>query len=188
LLEAIQPVPADRVEEIVKRAQYDGYKAEVENPNSTTETFVSLDLEIDNNTWRSVPINITTGKALHERRTEITLTFQDGHGGDDINVLTFGILPNEGIDICLSVKKPGFEYELDRAVMDFSYQRSFVAGSQPDAYERVLVDAVKGDHTLFATSEEVLASWRILQPVLDEWAKSSDDLMIYPQGSAGPRL
>jgi glucose-6-phosphate 1-dehydrogenase len=70
--------------------------------------------------------------------------------------------------------------------MEFSYQKDFGDNSQPDAYERVLVDAVRGDHTLFATSEEVLASWRIVQPVLDAWSKSGDNLKDYKQGSTGP--
>jgi glucose-6-phosphate 1-dehydrogenase len=70
--------------------------------------------------------------------------------------------------------------------MDFSYAAAFGGAGHPDAYERVLIDAVRGDHSLFATSDEVLESWRILQPVLDVWEQGSDDLVIYQPGSAGP--
>lgn len=163
----------------VIRGQYEGYRTEVANPASTTETFVSMRLAIDTPAWRGTDVVVSTGKALAEKRTEIVLQFGKGQAH---NSLTFRLQPNEGIDIELTVKQPGFEHQLQTAKMDFSYQQTFQL-QHPDAYERVLVDAVRGDHTLFATAGEVLASWQALQPVLDAWAQAGDDLQTYPTGS-----
>ncbi len=187
LLGAIVPPTADAVAQDVVRAQYDGYRDEVNNQNSTTETFVSLRLRIANDRWQGVPITLATGKAMAQKRTDITVCF--GHAGTDVadNQLTFRIQPNEGIDVQLLVKKPGFDDVVRPASMDFSYVATFVDDhGHPDAYERVLVDAIRGDHTLFATSQEVLASWHILQPILVQWANDSNDLLTYPIGSNGP--
>ena len=183
LAAVVSPAP-DKVTSKVVRAQYEGYRDEVNNPNSTTETFVSIQLEIANERWQGVPITLRTGKAMSTKRTDITLCF--GHIGPDTadNQLTFRIQPNEGIDIQLLVKKPGFEAEVYPASMDFSYQTTFEEPGHPDAYERVLIDAIRGDHTLFATSQEVLASWRVLQPILDQWDKDDSDLKTYPVGSS----
>lgn len=167
------------------RGQYRTYRQEVSNPESLTETYVHLELGIGNRRWRGVPVTITTGKALHEKRTEIVLTFSSAHSSQ-VNSLTFRLQPNEGIHLELWVKKPGFENELERVVMDFSYQNSFGQGNHPDAYERVLVDAVRGDRTLFATSDEVLLSWKILEKLLKSWRQDSKNLLVYDNGSDGP--
>jgi glucose-6-phosphate 1-dehydrogenase len=168
------------------RAQYKGYRVEVNNRRSTTETYVSLKLYIDNQRWHGVPIRITTGKALNDDRTTIQLIFAST-GDVATNTLTFRVQPNEGIDIDLVVKRPGFEDKTETVRMDFKYQDTFIEPGHPDAYERVLVDAVKGDHSLFATSQEVIATWRILQPILNAWEKRSDDLKCYPIGTSGPK-
>lgn len=189
LLDAIEQVPADKVQELAIRGQYDGYRKEVDRPDSHTETFAALHLSIDAPRWKQVPITVRTGKALHEKQTAVTVTFK--HLGDDIkhaNVLTFSVQPREGIGINLYAKRPGFDNELEMVPMEFSYERSFDDHGHPDAYERVLVDAVKGDRTLFATSEEVIASWRILQPIIEQWSKGADDLQTYKVGSNGPAL
>jgi glucose-6-phosphate 1-dehydrogenase len=170
----------------VTRAQYVGYREEVKNPRSTTETFVSLTLTIDSERWQSVPITIRTGKALKAKRSTIVITFASPAEPDTTNKLTFRIQPNEGIDVELIVKRPGFEDKIEIVQMDFSYRGVFSEPEHPDAYERVLVDAIKGDHSLFATSEEVLAAWHILQPILDAWERTDDDLLIYELGSDGP--
>jgi len=185
LLAQVEPVPADQVQQRAVRGQYNGYRDEVNNPDSTTETYAAVTVYIDNQRWHGVPIKLVTGKALNERRTEVIVNF---HGATDIssNSLRFRIQPNEGIELDLQTKLPGYSGEVQSTAMDFSYQNNFGDQAQPNAYERVLVDAVRGDHTLFATSEEVLASWRIVQPVLDAWNRQSDDLLIYQPGSTGP--
>jgi glucose-6-phosphate 1-dehydrogenase len=176
--------PADPIKTI--RAQYAGYHEAVANPSSTTETYVRVSLTIDNERWQDVPVTITTGKALQNKRTAITMTF----GEKDIaaaNKLVFRIQPNEGIAVELLVKRPGFDTKTEVVDMDFSYHGVFSEPEHPDAYERVLIDAIRGDHSLFATSEEVLAAWRILQPILTAWQQSSTDLRTYEQHSAGPQ-
>jgi glucose-6-phosphate 1-dehydrogenase len=187
LLELTKPPADDQISEIVIRAQYDTYRTEVENDDSTTETFVSLPLHIDNDRWQDVPIRITTGKALGDKATAVVISFSHHHD-QPTNKLTFRVQPNDGIDIDLQVKKPGYQQAMQTAKMDFSYQTTFDETGHPDAYERVLIDAVRGDHMLFATSAEVMASWRILQPVLNTWEKSSTDLKTYQSGSMGPEL
>lgn len=185
LLEKIEPVPAGQVVKRAVRGQYKGYRQEVKNQKSVTETYAAVTVFIKSPRWQGVPITLRTGKALDERKTEICVTFYS-EPKTTSNQLRFRIQPNEGIELNLVTKKPGYSRELQKTVMDFSYQQNFVDHGHPDAYERVLVDAVRGDHTLFATSEEVLTSWRIIQPVLDAWAKHSDDLIIYEPGSREP--
>jgi glucose-6-phosphate 1-dehydrogenase len=182
LLEAVQPVSPDKVARDVYRGQYEGYRDEVNNPHSTTETFVSMKLSVDNERWQNVPIYLATGKAMSRKYTAITVIFK-ADGSNPPNQLRFRLQPNEGIGLKLCVKKPDFAHEVQTALMDFSYQATFDQHGHPDAYERVIVDAVRGDQSLFATSEEVLASWRILQPAIDEWSKGADDLFFYPKGT-----
>jgi glucose-6-phosphate 1-dehydrogenase len=184
LLTSVRPVAMKQAG--VVRAQYNGYRQEVNKPRSTTETFVSLTFDINNKRWKGVPVRLTAGKALRDDRSTIQLTFGPLSGSTTANTLTFRVQPDEGIDIELTAKRPGFEDKTEAVRMDFSYQNTFVEPGHPDAYERVLVDAVKGDHSLFATSEEVLATWSILQPVLNAWTRSSDDLKTYAVGSDGP--
>jgi glucose-6-phosphate 1-dehydrogenase len=186
LLNAIIPPAADQMAEHVIRGQYAGYRDEVKNPDSMTETYASVELSITAARWENVPITVTTGKSLKEKRTEITVYFGDSSDATP-NRLIFRVQPNDGIDIELLVKQPGFEQAIQPAQMEFSYQATFDEHDHPDAYERVLIDAARGDHALFATSEEVLASWRILQPILDHWQRSTDDLKIYEPGSDGPQ-
>ena len=182
LLKAVQP--ADPKQAI--RGQYKTYKEEVGAPNSITETFAQLNLRINNRRWKNVPITITTGKSLLEKKTEITLTFTNPHD-TQTNALTFRLQPNEGIHLELCVKQPGFDNQIEHAVMDFSYRGKFGETSHPDAYERVLVDAVRGDRTLFATSEEVLLSWKVLEKVIESWRGNAIGLQTYANGSAGPK-
>ncbi|HZL08103.1 MAG TPA: glucose-6-phosphate dehydrogenase [Candidatus Dormibacteraeota bacterium] len=185
LLEKIEPVAVEQDLARAVRGQYQGYKEEVDNPESATETYASITVFIDNERWRKIPMTLTTGKALDERKTEICVTFH-GTPEADSNQLRFRIQPDEGIELDLVTKKPGYSQDLQTTIMDFSYSNDFNNHGHPNAYERVLVDAVRGDHTLFATSPEILDSWRIVQPVLDKWAGQADDLLSYEPGSRGP--
>lgn len=185
LLKKVLSVPADQVADKAVRAQYEGYPAEVHHDTSTTETFAAVQVCIDSPRWQAVPITMWSGKGLDAKKTEVQVTFK-GHD-EATNQLRFRIQPNEGIEIDLLAKKPGLTTELQTASMDFSYQQNFGGASHHNAYERVLVDAVRGDHTLFATSEEVLEAWRIVQPVLNEWGKRAE-IDHYPIGSSGLTL
>ncbi len=185
LFDQIQPIPKSKVEKRAIRGQYEGYKDQVENPLSFTETYAELELFIANHRWNKVPMRLITGKAMGKKRTDITLQFRTDKNGE-YNRLTFRIQPNEGIELRLKVKKPGFAQTSQTALMDFDYEKTFDNHGHPDAYERVILDAIKGDHMLFATSQEVIAGWKIIQPVLDVWSKNSDGIKIYPIGSDGP--
>lgn len=181
VLAAIEPIPANKVRERALRGQYETYRTEVHNPDSTTETYVSLTLYSKDPRWANIPLKLITGKSLTDKHTSITVHFGEGQA----NQLQFRIQPDEGITLGLQVKKPGLGNGPQATSLDFTYQTS-LNHTAIDAYERVLIEALRGDHTLFATSDEVLLSWRILQPVLNEWAKSAHDLAVYPNNSAGP--
>lgn len=162
------------------RAQYEGYQQEVDNPGSLTETFVSLHLASDDVRWKDVALVLTTGKALNKKATEVRIYFRKFHDAQS-NCLVFRIQPNEGIEIDLFTKKPGYERKFEHQKLGFSYPEDAVL---PDAYEQVLVDAISSKKSLFTSSGEVLASWRILQPILDSWGMADQPLFIYPKGSS----
>lgn len=180
-LEQIETVPADKLSERAKRGQYEGYRQEVNKPDSFTETYAEVTVYSTSPRWQGVPIRMLTGKGMDERKTEVAITFNDSEG--ESNILRFRIQPNEGIELDLQTKKPGFQYQTQKTAMDFSYKNNFNDSGHPNAYERVLADATRGDHTLFATSEEVLAGWRILQPVVEAWSHGPEGLISYPLGA-----
>jgi glucose-6-phosphate 1-dehydrogenase len=175
-LEAIHPGnPRQAV-----RAQYEGYQHEVDNAGSLTETFVSLHLSSDDKRWKDVSLVVTTGKAMNKKATEVRIYFRKFHDAQS-NCLVFRIQPDEGIEIDLFTKKPGYERKFESQKLGFSYPEDTVL---PDAYEQVLVDAIMSKKSLFTSSDEVLASWRILQPILESWDMADQPLFIYPKGSS----
>lgn len=185
LLEAITPIAPDRVALQTLRGQYEGYREEVKNPDSTIETFARVGLAIDNDTWRGVPITLETGKALAQKSTEISICFDGPNRTDsEDNQLVFRIQPLEGITLFLQAKLPGIRNITDTAEMSFDYDTSF-SQRPAEAYERVIVDAIRGDQTLFASAAEVIRSWEIIENVLEQWSRSDEGLHIYPQGSQG---
>lgn len=167
------------------RGQYDGYRAEVANPDTTVETFVHLTLISSDPRWEGVPIHITTGKALPEKQTVIRITYKSEDGLEP-NQLTLRIQPDAGIELRLWSKIPGYTHKLEKQALRFTYDD--YAPTLPDAYEQVLLDAIRSNHTLFASSDEVRESWRILAPVQSAWAFSQKDLVFYPKGSIPPLL
>ena len=178
VLESLLPAkPGDAV-----RGQYENYGREAGNPLSTTETFASVTLFSDDPAWRGVPLRLTSGKALDEKLTTITVEFSGK------NRLQFRLQPNEGITLTVHVKEPGLATDTVLTTMDFDYGTAFNLPETMEAYERVLIDALRGDRTLFATGGEVVASWRALQPILDAWKAGGEGLKTYAAGSHGPDL
>jgi glucose-6-phosphate 1-dehydrogenase len=166
------------------RAQYQGFRQEKGvSPNSKTETYFRLPVSVATRRWKDVSFILESGKALKESKAEIAVYFKR-LGSAEQNVLHFMIQPNEGIEIDLWVKKPGFEKEHQQKVLAFSYEASKFENEVPDAYERVLFDCVRGDQTLFASTNEVKYSWKFITPILREWKKLP--LVIYVRGSDGP--
>lgn len=174
-LNQLLPVDPSRV----VRAQYAGYKDEVGNQDSNVETFVSLELASNQYRWIGVPIKLITGKALAKKTTEIRIHLKKTDEAQS-NCLVFKIQPNEGIDIELFVKKPGYSREFEEQHLSFNYPDDT---KLPDAYEQVIVDAISSRKSLFTSSEEVIQSWKILQPVQDDWANQNNSLKLYPIGS-----
>jgi glucose-6-phosphate 1-dehydrogenase len=182
-LQQLEP-PGDTNVQVV-RGQYKGYREEAANPHSMVETFASLTLYSHDKRWEGVPVTITAGKKLDRKSTEIRIRYKhDDHS--KANLLTLRIQPNEGAEVCLWTKKPGYEHQLQLLPLDFSYSSHYT--ELPEAYERVFVDAMRADHSLFTTSEEVLASWRILAPVQHAWDMDSSGPVIYLPGSTPEKV
>lgn len=176
-----QLLPPDDVLASTIRGQYLGYREHVGNPVSTVETFVSLSLHSQDMDWRGVPITLITGKALNERKTEIRIHYRRKVEHELGNTLTIRVQPDEGITLSLWVKQPGYTNEVREVPLDIEYGEHFDV--LPNAYERVFVDAMRGDRSLFTTSDEVLETWRILDPVQHTWSMHTDDLRFYEPGS-----
>jgi glucose-6-phosphate 1-dehydrogenase len=175
-LQALEPASPDQA----RRGQYHGYRQEVQNGHSATETFVSLGLHSSAPRWQGVPITITAGKALDATHTEIHLYYRQEDAGE-ANRLTLRIQPREGIELSLWSKRPGYSRELECVQLRFNYHEQ---GQLSEAYEQVLLDAIAGNHTLFTSGDEVLAAWRILAPVQAAWASNDAGLITYRPGSS----
>jgi glucose-6-phosphate 1-dehydrogenase len=186
LLRTIRPIdPAD-----VIRGQYNGYRDEPDvDAESTTETFAAARMWIDNWRWEDVPFFLRHGKKLAIRETEIAVVFrrapdylfqEAGVEHVPANHLTVRIQPDEGISFAFQAKDPGPGYDLQTVRMDFDYDRSFA--DTMEAYERLLHDAMQGDHTLFTRTDDVERSWEIVTPTLDQ----PGPLFHYEPGSWGP--
>lgn len=168
--------PADPSKSV--RAQYDGYRSEVDNPESMVETFASIELESTDPTWKGVTLALTTGKALSRKKTEVRVHFRRTNSTQS-NFLIFKIQPEEGISIDLVTKKPGYDQEVEHQKLSYMYPADM---HRPDAYEQVLVDAIDSRKSLFATSGEVLRAWEIMAPLQQAW-QSASDISQYSVGS-----
>ena len=163
------------------------------NPESETETFVALRLFIDNWRWADVPVYMRVGKRLPKSATEISIHFKKAppvlFNKDlrDLNVLVIRIQPDEGISLRIHAKVPGTSFRIEPVKMDFHYGTSFGKPS-PEAYERLLLDAMSGDATLFARRDEVEEAWAFIDPIEEAWhaKKDAPELYFYPAGSWGP--
>ncbi len=201
VLHAVAPPPP----EAVVRARYTagmaegkeavGYLEEEDVPDdSTTETYAALRLEVDNWRWAGVPIYLRTGKRLARKVTEIAVTLKpvphlafkvEGSVGVQPNQLVLTVQPNEGVSLSLGAKIPGSRMRIRPVNMEFLYGTSFLSQS-PEAYERLIMDAMRGDPTLFTRDDEVEAQWRIIDPILASWESDGEPLAEYPAGSHGP--
>jgi glucose-6-phosphate 1-dehydrogenase len=205
VLHAIKPFSPAEVIDSTVRGQYiagailgqpvSGYLEEEEvPPDSRTPTFAALRLSIDNWRWAGVPFYLRTGKRLPKRVTEIAVQFrpapqrlfQQVATHVESNTLAMQIQPDEGISIRFIAKLPGQQIRLRSVEMDFSYGSSFGVETA-DAYERLLLDAMLGDSTLFTRRDEVEAAWGLITPIVDVWETlDSDEAPTYPAGTWGP--
>jgi glucose-6-phosphate 1-dehydrogenase len=192
LLSSIRPVAlSDTV-----RAQYEGYRqTDGVNPNSQTPTFAVLKLYIDNWRWKGVPVYLRSGKSLAKKTSQIIVEFQRPphlmfHLPDEKkfipNILSLCIQPDEGIHLLFEAKQPDSDQDMQPVDMEFMYCDTFT-GVLPDAYERLLLEALEGDASLFARSDCIEAAWKLVDSVLDGWeASATPDLALYRRGSWGP--
>ncbi len=206
VLRAIKPFTRMEAIRNVVRAQYSsgvvdgeaspGYLEEEGVPEkSQTETFVALKLEVDNWRWSGVPFYIRTGKRLAKRVSQVNivyrrppLAFFEAFGCDapEQNVLGIRIQPEEGISMSFVSKRPGPSFHIDPVRMDFKYSASF-AKQTPEAYERLILDAILGEASLFAREDEVDLSWKLIDPIIESWSGDNPaPLYTYQSGNWGP--
>lgn len=204
---SIRRIKMSEVDDLVVRGQYQrgklmgmevpGYLEEPDvAPDSQTETFVALKLYVDNWRWRGLPVYIRTGKRLAKRVTDIAIQLKDippilfgeTHREQiEPNVIAFSIQPDEGISIKFEAKVPGLGYRIQPVRMDFKYGSAF-GESVPEAYERLLLDALLGDQSLFARGDGVEATWEVVDPILQWWRSSAARRVYqYAPGGWGPR-
>lgn len=177
------------------RAQYQGYtKEEKIDPKSQTETYALVKLYIDTIRWQGVPIYLRTGKRLTGKVSSIIVQFKEkGHKlFEDFweqpmpNHITIQMQPTEGIGIRLAAKKPGLTTVLEPVDMEFCYKKSFDA-PQPEAYERLLIDIITGDQSLFLSQDIIEDSWKVIDPIREVWDSGRPKLSLYKPGSWGPK-
>ena len=205
VLHAIHPPTLEGVPEMAVRAQYsdgvaggedvEAYLKEDDVPaESITETYAAMRLEVDNWRWAGVPIYLRTGKRLARKVTEIAVTLkpvphlafqQEGAVGVQPNQIILTMQPNEGASISLGAKIPGSRMRIRPVKMEFLYGTAFMSES-PEAYERLIMDAMRGDATLFTRDDEVEAQWTIVDPILESWAATPGPIPQYAAGSGGP--
>jgi glucose-6-phosphate 1-dehydrogenase len=204
VVRCLRRMSVDDVASTVVRAQYAGgaingksvpaYRAEEKvNPKSMTDTFVALKLNIDNWRFWDVPIYMRVGKRLPKSATEISVHFKKApmvlfnKETNEANVLVIRIQPDEGISLRIQAKMPGTSFRIEPVKMDFHYGTSFGKAS-PEAYERLLLDAMSGDATLFARRDEVEEAWAFVDVIERAWSQKENapELYFYPAGSWGP--
>jgi glucose-6-phosphate 1-dehydrogenase len=201
VLHAIKPVEphhdvrAQYTAGMAEGKQVPGYlEEEGVPPDSHTETYAALRVEVDNWRWAGVPIYLRTGKRLARKVTEIAVTLTPvphlafeaaGSIGVQPNQLVMTMQPNEGVSLSLGAKIPGTRMRIRPVNMEFLYGTAFLSQS-PEAYERLIMDAMRGDATLFTRDDEVEGQWRVIDPILERWGSEGGELPTYPAGSAGP--
>ena len=209
VLDALAPA-ATRLDDWAVRGQYTrggpdlpGYLEEDRIPTaSRTETYAALAVKIDNWRWEGVPFYLRTGKRMPRRVSEIAIQFKlpplhlfktvecEGDICELVearpNQLVFRIQPSESISLSCSAKRPGMQYQIHPVTLDFAFDQGFKQVALPEAYERLLLDVLRGDSTLFMRNDELDAAWRLVTPVLDGWGPSTAAPEPYAAGTWGP--
>lgn len=206
IFQSLRPLTTEDIHHNVIRGQYlastikgeqvPGYREEPGvNPESRTETFVALKFYIDNWRWAGVPFYIRTGKKLPTRVSEVVIHFKPNHHHifsksqmvNSQNMLILRIQPDEGILLKFGMKVPGTGFRVENVNMDFMYS-DLTNAYVPDAYERLILDCMQGDATLYARGDSVEAAWKFIDPILDAW-KNDPTIPIhgYPAGTWGPQ-
>lgn len=196
VLSAIRPLAGDAIGRSTVRGQYRGYRSAVGvAPDSQTATYGALRLHVDNWRWQGVPFYLRSGKALAEKTSEINIQFRcpphvmfPSPAREDIrpNLLSLIIQPHEGIHQRFEAKVPDTVAETRSVDMDFHYAEDFSDRALPEAYERLLLDALSGDASLFTRSDSIELSWRLMDPIIQAWQSDAAPPSTYEPGSWGP--
>ncbi|ADO42775.1 glucose-6-phosphate dehydrogenase [Ketogulonicigenium vulgare] len=196
VIRALQPVAPHHI----VRGQYEAtdtapsYRDDAENPRSFTESFIAMRCEIANWRWAGVPFYLRTGKKLRARSSEIAVVFKalghsifEGDTGPHRNILSIRLQPNEGIDMTVTVKEPGpGGMRLIDVPLDLTFAEAMAGTDSPEAYERLIMDVIRGNQTLFMRGDEVEAAWRWTDPLINGWEARNDVPKQYVPGSSGP--
>jgi glucose-6-phosphate 1-dehydrogenase len=205
-MQAVRPIPRDRVDEFVVRGQYGpgsvagkpakGYREEKDvSPESSTDTYAAVKLYFDNWRWAGVPFYLRSAKRMPKRVTEIAIQFREAphllfsqvaQQQLEPNVLVVRVQPDEGITLRIGAKIPGQATRIRWVNMDFRYGSSFGVAS-PEAYERLLLDCILGDSTLYARRDMTERGWEIVMPILEAWQDSKPSFPNYESGTWGPK-
>jgi glucose-6-phosphate 1-dehydrogenase len=196
VLRSLRPIAGEDALAETVRAQYAGYRQEDGvRADSRTPTYAALRIQIDNWRWQGVPFYLRAGKRLSRRLTEVAVHFQTVplclFGREEVcqrldaNVLTLRLQPNDGIDLRFVAKSPGEDMTVENVQMDFTYASSF-ARQPAEAYERLFLDCMRGDPSLFARRDGVERAWEFITPILEAWDADRGELPTYQPGSEGP--
>jgi len=207
VLKALRPITVDNIEDKVVRGQYasgfikgkpvPGYlDEEGGNPHSTTETFVAIRVDIDNWRWADVPFYLRTGKGMATKRSEVVINFKqqphnifaDSYRHLPPNKLIIRLQPDEGVEIEMLNKEPGIGegVRLQRTMLDLSFSEAFADERIADAYERLIMEIMRGNQVLFVHRDEVKRSWAWIDSIQDAWKQCNEPPRPYPAGSWGP--
>lgn len=196
VLSAIHPMKEDEIVEATVRGQYNGYRQEEGvDPNSTTATYGAARLFVDNWRWQGVPFYLRSGKYLKEKLSQVVIEFKcpphllfPSEASDmSPNMLVLYLQPDEGINWRFEAKVPDTVAKLRSVDMEFQYADSFGKTSLPDAYERLLLDTMMGDASLFTRADEVETAWGIVDPIIKAWDANKERLAFYEPGTWGPK-
>jgi glucose-6-phosphate 1-dehydrogenase len=196
VLTAIDPMTTEKIRESTVRAQYNEYREEEGvRKNSATATYGAVRLFIDNWRWQGVPFYLRSGKALKEKLSQIVIEFKrpphllfpSGKRDMTPNMLVLYLQPDEGVHWRFEAKVPDTVAELRSVDMEFHYADSFGKTALPDAYERLLLDTVTGDASLFTRADEVETAWAIIDPIIQAWEAGKEPLALYKPGTWGPK-
>jgi glucose-6-phosphate 1-dehydrogenase len=194
VLSAIQPMTPEQVSASTVRAQYKGYRDEAEvQKNSTTPTYAALRLYINNWRWKGVPFYLRSGKNLSEKQSQIIIQFKEPPLAMfpmqtmKPNILVLYLQPDEGVHLRFEAKAPDTVSETRSVDMEFHYAEAFGQTAIPESYERLLLDALQGDASLFTRADEVETAWSLIDPILQAWeTHQTPPLAVYKPGSWGP--
>jgi glucose-6-phosphate 1-dehydrogenase len=196
VLSAITPMKEAEVTQATVRGQYEGYRQEEGvDPNSTTATYGAARFYVNNWRWQDVPFYLRSGKYLKEKLSQITIEFKcpphllfpSQQGEMTPNMLVLYLQPDEGIHWRFEAKVPDTVEELRSVDMEFHYAEAFGQTALPEAYERLLLDTILGDASLFTRADEVETAWGIIDPIIRTWEAQKQPLASYKPGTSGPR-